>query len=97
MAGLDPAIHFVPPHERAVVSRNATTGLDGRGKRMAGSSPAMTGAVDPFGAWDHTSTIPRITFTQLPATVASTGPSAVFRAPAMIWLGRPISTPCSIS
>ena len=29
--------------------------------------------------------------------VASTGPSAVFTAPAMIWLGRPISTPCSIS
>ncbi len=40
------------------------------------------------------STVPRITGTQLPATVAYTGPSAVFLAPATISLGRPISTPC---
>ncbi len=45
----------------------------------------------------YSSTWPRITGTQLPSTVASTGPSAVLRAEAMIWLGRPISTPWRIS
>lgn len=45
----------------------------------------------------YTFKVPRITGTQLPATVASTGPSPVFRAEAIKWLLRPISTPCSMS
>ena len=45
----------------------------------------------------YSSTVPRSTGTQLPATVALTGPSAVLRAVATIRLGRPISTPCSMS
>jgi hypothetical protein len=45
----------------------------------------------------QTISVPRPTGTQLPATLADTGPSAVFRAEATISHGRPISRPCSIS